>query len=186
MRLGALWVTLVLLFPGCGDRETLDPLPPSGAPTGTVQPVPGRECSSNDDCRSAEQRFCARDLGECVECLEREDCDRGTCDSQTRTCVRFCRTPDDCGSSGLMCDTTREVCVECMGNLDCPRDNPICDIGNCVECLDDRDCHPGETHCNTERGRCRECLEDSHCTHGLRCESGRCETPMTGGNAQPG
>jgi MYXO-CTERM domain-containing protein len=85
--------------------------------------------------------------------------------------------PDGLCQPCLVNDHCGEMCVRCSGS------KPICERGQCVECVVDADCPMGR-ECNTATNTCKEappCTTDKDCPSGQMCDtmSGRCFTPCT-------
>jgi len=117
------------------------------------------ECLDAGDCQN--EPFCDP-VGNCVDCLADADCGAaapycdggGSCeqclfDNQCgagdicvdQECEPSCSSDDDCGDK--LCDMGTGICVECLGNGDCPdNQDPICaDNQKCEECNVDGDCN---------------------------------------------
>ena len=76
------------------------------------------DCINQDDCSGND--YCI--AGECVECVSNSDCDGGrSCDQRNR-CIE----------------------IECMNDVDCDEENPICNFGACAECRGDTGCDEDE------------------------------------------
>ncbi len=96
-------------------------------------------------------------------------------------------------SAGL-CDTTSGMCVECLGNTDCPVGTceshvctectqdvdcmdpaaPRCVANACVACTSDVDCSAPVPFCYTMENRCVQCLQPLDCDDGDSCTTDRC------------
>jgi len=108
---------------------------------------------------------CDEASGNCVECVESNDCTGGVC--LNNTCVE-CANNADCASGA--CDIPNNTCVECLSNLNCP--GGVCDVisKTCTPCLNSNDCvAPGATQCkvddaNLTQNACVECLDNTPCT----------------------
>jgi len=109
---------------------------------------------------------CDEASGNCVECVERNDCTGGVC-LNNNTCVE-CANNADCASGA--CDIPNNTCVECLSNLNCP--GGVCDVisKTCTPCLNSNDCvAPAATQCkvddaNLTQNTCVECLDNTPCT----------------------
>jgi len=108
---------------------------------------------------------CDEASGNCVECVESNDCTGGVC--LNNTCVE-CANNADCASGA--CDIPNNTCVECLSNLTCP--GGVCEVisKTCTPCLNSNDCvAPGATQCkvddaNLTQNTCVECLDNTPCT----------------------
>ena len=102
-------------------------------------------------------------------CIDR-DCQIGDCDPGHDNCdgqeANGCETPLDsvqnCGACRRTCNSLNSnACLngDCLcGNLpECDELTPVCDNGECVECLTNAHCsdHPGGPHCIDRE--CKEC-----------------------------
>ena len=125
-----------------------------GVPCGGSEPVcyaaTGlcRACEGDLDCTTPGAQRC-QESGECVECLDANDCvpgsDRPFCDAAGR-CVE-CQSDGHCDDDDEACSTVLGICAtRCSAAQPCTDDEPICDlaVGFCVECQSDDDCEPGE------------------------------------------
>lgn len=133
-------------------------------------------CAKTDDCFKRDPRsVCDVQRHECVtgdvECGSDRDCTkdptRPACDGASHRCVPC--TPqqgesDQCRSFPQtprrpFCISTAQGprCVQCTGDLDCPRETPICERNECRRCQEHGECGPTVT-----------------CTDGNRCESWVC------------
>lgn len=128
------------------------------------------------DCNADE--VCDESSGECVQCLEHDDCESpsSVCTDDHR-CVR-CTLDRHCSGTTPACSNDN-VCVACTDSaLYCGDDTRLCDVGRheCVECLESADCtDPAASRCSA--GACVPCTGPLHCSHldGLGvCESGDC------------
>jgi hypothetical protein len=131
-------------------------------------------CSSQcGDC-TGDARFCDEHSGECVGCLNDDNC-RGTgiCDPDTRACTG-CRDNADCLSPGLVCEPATGRCRGCDSSSECDAEEDCCD-GVCiyVHSEDHRNCGGCGVVCEPERGLCRngmcECGLDPPCEAPLTC-----------------
>ncbi|MCK5801609.1 MAG: hypothetical protein KAI66_02195, partial [Lentisphaeria bacterium] len=139
-------------------------------------------CISDDDCGWGDH--CWLDEHACVECLNDDHCIMGACDLSSHTCTRTCSRDQECQGNDV-CDTTAEpsICVECYADDtgNCDGSGLLCDTSNrvCVECLEDTDCAEGESCdpiaqvCLVDTGRtlCESCTDDAQCgLAGDRCQ----------------
>jgi hypothetical protein len=106
-----------------------------------------------------------------VDC---EDCDK--CPPKVITkCL--CSNNDNCGPCEVcidgwcvsrcpdkVCDETRNICVDCKGDTDCPGDK-ICNAGKCV-------CPPNLPY--DDNGRCVKCFNKGDCPPCTECVDGNC------------
>ena len=118
------------------------------------QCVPG--CQENNECRGG---VCTEDntgsVGECVECLQNDDCGAFTnhCNLDTNTCTNEC-TP---GQFGQCWAGSENICRE---------------DGVCVECLEDGDCNAfsscnGDNLCEPNGNLCDPCQSNEECGGGI-------------------
>lgn len=113
----------------CGDGFT--------CAEGTCQPVSGRCDACGGRCAGATP-FCVAETGSCAECGDRTPCpDNKVCNLQTHTCE------ERMGPAG------------CVNDVDCTNspDGRFCFSGECVQCLQDTDCGPGQG-CDQAAWRC--------------------------------
>ncbi len=89
----------------------------------------------------------------------------------------ICTTDSDCAGAEV-CNTTLNICVECVDNTTCDGETPICKTlsGNCVECVGDGDC-PGSEVCTTS-GVCVKCINNGDCLENETCSGGLCVCPV--------
>ncbi len=161
----------------------------------------------------AEDEYCDKDSGECVECLQDSHCDDGLFCNSEKTCVE-CFQNSHC-DDGLFCNG-EETCVDgecqagtdpCSAEQECNEDNDSCE--NPAECAIDADCDDG-LFCNGEEtcvdGKCQagtnpctaeqecdedtdacvnppECEDDADCDDGLFCNG---EETCVDGECQAG
>ncbi len=128
-------------------------------------------CVSNEQC-GGDTPFC-RELpssGECVACLESDDCtaaDRAYCNADNECSP--CTQDDDCASvSGgrSRCRLSDQSCVQCRIDGHCLDPKAArCDDGSCAACQGPADCShlPDRQACDTEAGECVECVADADC-----------------------
>jgi Cys-rich repeat protein len=144
-------------------------------------------------------QFCRVLTGECVDCLNSDQCDAG----------ELCRTDGTCGSSplgctsdtncaGLRCLVSSGECVQCLTSGDCPsgqtcRDNHACFTtggtgggGGAPFCDAQSDCDPMGKICNLTTSACVNCTSDPQCGDGKRCAAGTCTTAPGGGGGGTG
>ncbi len=148
----------------------------SGGATGGTGGTGGTVSACKTACSGAKPE-CDEDTGECVECLDGEQCTSNEveklCDTSSKTCVE-CVGATDCGDAGAArCEGG--ACVGCEEPADCTRltDTPACKVetGACVECTSDEDCDG--TPCNLltnkcsaygkDRRPCESCDTDANC-----------------------
>lgn len=119
-------------------------------------------CTSPNDCQAAglndTQRACAAGLA-CVD----------------HSCIVPSCATTGCGPAASVCDLGSSQCVGCTGPADCTRfaTSPMCDPGGgCVQCLRDIDCGIELPVC--EGSTCRKCVQDAECASGACDENGSC------------
>lgn len=142
-----------------------------------TQCVPG--CNGDRDC-PGDQR-CDTDAlphGACLDCIEDNDCDTVN-DQKCRNgvCVASCTTNDECDAtpSTPFCETTSELCVQCLADGSCPEGHLCLDYACVVGCRGDRDCPEG-LRCDPKvapNGDCFTCVADSDC-NGKVCKDHEC------------
>ena len=91
-----------------------------------------------------------------------------------------CVSSRECSAAGLVCDTTRGVCVECNTDEDCLFTDRACRDHACVTvtpCTSSVMC-PGLV-CDVTLGYCVECLTDADCPGDEVCDDSACEAPPT-------
>lgn len=113
----------------------------------------GRECG-DDGCS-----------GVCGECDAGQTCTVfGKCETVT------CTAESDCSASGLHCNLTAGLCLECVNHSHCPGQTRCEASGNCVPvslCASTLDC-PGDLVCDQTAAICVQCAGDEDC-NGLAC-----------------
>ena len=111
-----------------------------------------KHCQNSGDCsRTNNSPFCDMRSHLCVECLDNNDCGNGVCDPLLG-CEKPCQNSTDCLEAGHFC--SRNVCVECRVNTDCPvihNHQTACFSEFCVECFDDMSCPPDRPLCQAFR-----------------------------------
>jgi len=139
------------------------------------------ECLDNDDCHDASLPFCDKTHYRCIACSPPNlGCDHGlVCDGWSHSCVRTCAPevdPDqDCGHSGLTCDTSSNRCIECEDDDDCTGspNGPCCPpgVGRCMGCSSDADCAASgpARRCDPLTFKCVTCIDTSDCESGEVC-----------------
>ena len=139
-------------------------------------------CVADTNCPSAAP-YCAPS-GDCVACLDSTNCGSSlaACDPVTYHCVASCGSDADCTADvgRPFCDVTRKLCVECVGNQDCPPIAPHCATagGVCSQCVSDADCSGATPHCDPSKFACVACLDNSDCAPGDSCLKSVCTPPL--------
>jgi hypothetical protein len=147
---------------GGGERDA-GPTPAGGTSgTGGSNPVDGgpscsptaascKHCQNQADCggHGSSTPICDALNHLCVACLDATDCGAGQiCDSSFFRCEKSCQNVNDCDASHFC---SRNVCVECRVNSDCPsmhgHPNMSCFAEFCVECSDDTECPQDKPSC---------------------------------------
>jgi len=170
---------------GCGD-VTADVI--------VRAPAEG-ECRSDADCvDAAGEPRCELESGDCVACIEVDDCGAGaTCALPANVCVPRCDAGGACNGAAPVCDEQTGLCRACSSDDDCPDGAPRClGSGACAECLVADDCtdrsgsnegeDEGDRRLCSSAGRCVECLDDGHCDDvGETCSTvlGECARPCS-------
>ncbi len=90
---------------------------------------------------------------------------------------------DPCGAEGCpdgRCDPLAEECVECLFDHDCEPGNR-CDDRQCQEivtCSNSRDCVSapgGRSICDEDAGQCVDCVVNADCDNGAECRDNVCQ-----------
>jgi hypothetical protein len=147
-------------------------------------------CVSNADCFDLAYSQCDLTLNRCVECDVPATggaplgCRVGeVCLADvTHTCIPSCVTLP-CPPRAGYCDPTRNVCLGCMNDAECPV-GQACDTvsGQCGECAADTDCHRKPfLKCDRTTSHCVECFRNRDCGKGVCTASGSCL-----GGSEPG
>jgi Cys-rich repeat protein len=137
----------------------------------------------------------------CVACLTSSDCPNAnqTCTAnQCQWNLGYCGSDADCAtlSNTPICDTTQDLCVQCVANTDCAQ-GYVCDQTEqmCVQstptpCSSNSQCTsvPGMPYCDTAAGTCVQCLtgSSSECQRGLVCENDICVSSAKDGGTNDG
>ena len=111
-----------------------------------------------------------------IDCPSGRNCKAGACVNP-----RACSDSLECGSTDLVCDSSRGFCVQCVRAADCPS-GQSCLSNRCaspVRCQRGADagagdCGPGKV-CDPS-GRCVECSTDADCSPTERCTQNACQT----------
>jgi len=107
------------------------------------------------------------------------------CHPELNVCVECV---GDVNCSGKVCDRARGRCSECVLDGDCAGESPYCDRerGVCVQCLSDGNCagHGSAPRCDTVSGRCAQCVGSADCAAGQECRQNVC-TRCGDGVCQP-
>lgn len=138
-------------------------------------------CSSGDDCQRFEDTPLCREDGQCVGCIEAEDCsvEAPLC-TDDGECIG-CGDDDDCAPwpGTPVCEGSTGACVGCVEHSDC--DDPTmayCNEGACEGCRGPEDCErfDGLPACSGSTGACVECLTNEDCTspEASTCEENVC------------
>lgn len=134
------------------------------ADSGSGSQDSGGAVSACTDCST--DQVCDEAAGECVQCLDNDDCHSPTpvCTVDHR-CVA-CTLDRHCPSTTPACNDDN-TCVGCTDSaLHCGDDKPLCDPARheCAQCLEDADCtDPAAAHCGD--GTCVPCTGPLHCAH---------------------
>ncbi len=125
-------------------------------------------CDEDAPCSSPENSYCDIVQKECIAPPSEDSCNRvqpcgsenpHCTDEEDGTCVQ-CLSTTHC-ADGAVCDTTSNLCVDCLENADCSAEGTVCDVATslCVDCLAHEDCSGG-TLCDIESQECIACSED--------------------------
>jgi hypothetical protein len=90
------------------------------------------------------------------------------CDSTSNMCVQCVKSTDCKDNAKPVCDAATNTCVQCTKGSECTDSTkPACDTGtnSCVECVGNGDCK-GSTKplCDTTGAHCVACLKQADCT----------------------
>ncbi len=131
--------------------------PACNAATNTCVP-----CMKDSHC-SGSTPVCDTAQYVCVQCLSDTNCSgvKPACKTASASdagtgmniCVQ-CTTDAHCSVSKPLCDDSKNTCVECLTNNDCPQANAsLCLTGTCSPCTADADCAhiPSKTVCDTTK-----------------------------------
>lgn len=132
---------------------------------------------------------------DCVNANCDLDCEQGQrCDVWTNSCKLACDstngTENPCPKLGLVCDSSRFICVECdrrQGSLSGCAPNLLCSqAGTCVECNTSEDCHDAKHVCSF--GECVECLSSYDCYDDAKpvCSFNECRPCTQDDECNPG
>jgi hypothetical protein len=125
-------------------------------------------CKNDSEC-AAPTPVCVNDV--CVECSPTNDpCPTGQYCTTGNQCAAGCDDTTDCSGSTSKCDTSKHLCVECLGDSDCPA-GQICVQNACAQ-----GCSPTQPCVNSAETCC-----GSSC-HDLQTDTTNCGTC---GNACP-
>lgn len=106
-------------------------------------------------------------------CVVRDDCPL-PCDPDHDDCPPRCDSSQECNALFPHCDSSVDVCVECIDDDDCERRFgsvfPECSSGRCVQCQRDDDC---DSH-DCDHGWCQHCDDTRDCDDGSFCYEGHC------------
>lgn len=140
-------------------------------------------CKGDKDCKDA-HLVCEKNLGFCVQCLDKADC----VDDQTCNANRCLPPPTACASSincpdGQVCDKTAKICVECVAANDCA-DGQSCVQTICIPatCI----VGPGKCVSDTEISTCKadgSGFETVKCGDKTLCQDGVCKAQICTPNA---
>jgi len=119
------------------------------------KPNPEVCCLSTEDCASIGVDDGTRACNTGLACVD-------------HACVVPSCSTDGCGPEAPVCEITTDVCGACVDSSSCARfpDTSLCDpdSGACVECVTDVDCTTDRPVCDA--GACRSCQLDSECASG--------------------
>jgi len=111
-----------------------------------------------------------------IDCPSGRNCKAGACVNP-----RACSDSLECGSTDLVCDPSRGLCVQCARAADCPSgqsciSNRCASPARCQRGADAGagDCGPGKV-CDPS-GRCVECSTNADCSPTERCVQNSCQT----------
>jgi hypothetical protein len=106
-------------------------------------------------------------------CVVRGDCPL-PCDPDQEVCPPRCESSEECNPLFPHCDSSVDVCVECIDDDDCERRFgsafPECSSGRCVQCQRDDDC---DSH-DCDHGWCQHCDDSRDCDEGTFCYETHC------------
>lgn len=125
--------------------------------------APGVTCRDQKDCVDSSRPYCAEVLGQCVACIQDDQCPEGFQCNAAGTCEAGCRNEHDRCSLGRWC-VPGGACVECLNDQQCGAGR-VCSNGACVMgCSAANPVCPSGLVCDTRAGKCVGCLDNSNCT----------------------
>lgn len=167
----------------CDGMEICDPL--SGCLDG-----PDPDCDDDVECTIDS---CDEPNDSCLHVPNPNSCsDELFCNGQ-ETCdpIADCQPAFPPCTGGLVCDETKDLCVDCVSDEECP--NGFCDgnydciLGECVQ-VEPPNCDDGipctVDTCDPKTGACAQTPDDSLCNNGLFCDGTEVCNPESG--CQPG
>src|SRR6478736_496486 len=90
------------------------------------------------------------------------------CDTTSNMCVQCVKSPDCKDNAKPVCDAATNTCVQCTKGSECTDSTkPACDTGtnSCVECVGNGDCKDStKPLCDTTGAHCVACLKQADCT----------------------
>jgi hypothetical protein len=91
----------------------------------------------------------------------------------------------DC-PTGLVCERTQSLCVECVQPGDCG-EGQLCAGNHCrAPCASDKDCTAAGELCELDAGHCVDCLSAIDCAEGQSCSDGVCRASAGGSGGAGG
>jgi hypothetical protein len=110
-----------------------------------------------------------------IQCLNNFDCSGNQVCSPAGLCVE-CLGDQDCPLSAPVCDTSTNRCGQCQLDTDCPTGAAFCNQSTkrCVACVSNSQCTVERPLCNPSNGSCVQCLNNGQCTRPSTCLNGTC------------
>jgi Cys-rich repeat protein len=126
--------------------------------------VPGTTCSTKADCASPNKPFCKELTGQCVGCIDDNECSEGFTCNESNQCEAGCRSSADRCTINQTC-LAGVGCVECASDSQCGTGR-ICQQNQCVlGCSANAPNCPNGLVCNMAQGRCVTCVNSTQCTN---------------------
>ncbi|MCB9739180.1 MAG: hypothetical protein H6747_07925 [Deltaproteobacteria bacterium] len=166
-----------------GNTCTFDYCAISGACVST--PLDSLDCDDGDKCTSGD--VCIN--GSCKSgppklCKDGDVCTKDSCAAGSGECMHVvtdgcvkqpCVATADC-AKGLICDTSKHVCVGCLAHDDCGAQQ-VCAQGSCTPgqtCASTVECKALGGVCSTAKGVCVDCNSAAECQAGQACLDNAC------------
>jgi len=136
-------------------------------------------CLASANCSTATTPICDAASFTCRTCTQGTPPTTGDAECNARngaaapacktggSCVKCTATNTaQCSGSTPFCNTTSNLCVQCLTSADCSGTAPICTNNACAACTTNAQCtakNIGLNICNAGRGDCVQCVADSDC-----------------------
>jgi hypothetical protein len=126
------------------------------------------ECLNDEDCGALDLTRCDTATHRCVECGLDQDCATDfVCEPRSHRCVHSCDEDNECDDPAFSCNSVQRRCEECKNDDECetsPRGSR-CPAGGsrCVECTDMTQCPTERPYCDPIAGTCVACRDSRDC-----------------------